>query len=130
MISKFDYAIIADFLSPSMKERIIYELSSHKKRHKALERFSHSVETILRTEYIYYKGNVIPNAVKNEIKKSVSKCTVLSLEFDQGKNMPISEAFDYLIDKSFFAIIIIDNWLIIKPEYEKGQGLFYIMRKR
>lgn len=129
MKSKLDYAIIADFLSPSTKERIIYELSSPKKRIKAFERFSHSAEAIIRAEYIYYKGGAINDTIKSEIKKSLSECMVLSFEFQQGRSMSIEEAFDYLNDKCIFAIIVIENWLIIKPEYEGGEELFYVLKK-
>ena len=55
---------------------------------------------------------------------------VLSLEFQQGINMSIEEAFDYLDDNCNFAIIISRNWLIIKPEYEGGQGLFYVLKEK
>ena len=130
MKSKFDYAIIADFLSPCTKERIIYELSSPKKRIKAFERFSHSAETIIRAEYIYYKGGAIDDTIKSEIKKSVSECAVLSLEFQQGRSMSIEEAFDYLNDKCIFAIIVTENWLIIKPEYEGGGRIILCIEEK
>ena len=130
MKSELDYAIIADFLSPSTKERIIHELSSPKKRIKAFERFSHGVEAIIRAEYIYYKGGAINDATKSEIKKSVAECMVLSFEFQHGRNMLIEEAFDYLNDNCIFAIIVTEKWLIIKPEYEGGKELFYVMRKK
>ena len=130
MKSKLDYAIIADFLSPPTKERIIYELSSSKKRIKAFERFSHGVEAVIRAEYIYYKGGTINDTIKSEIKKSVSECMVLSLEFQQGRSMSIEEAFDYLNDQCMVAIVVIENWLIIKPEYEGGEAFFYVLRKK
>ena len=128
MKSRLDYAIIADFLSASVKERILYELSSSKKRIKAFERFSHDTEAIIRKEYIYYKGRVINDTIKSEIRNCISECMVLSLEFQGGRNMSIEEAFDYLGDTFSFAIIASRKWLIIKPEYEGGQGLFYILR--
>lgn len=128
--SIFDYAIIADFLSPSVKERVIHELSSPKKRSKAFERLSHSVESIIRAEYVYCKGNAISDTIKSEIKKSASECVVLSLEFQQWRSMSIEEAFDYMNDQCIFVIIAIENWLIIKPEYEGGKGLFYVLRKK
>ena len=68
MKSRLDYAIIADFLSDSVKERMLYELSSSKKRIKAFERFSHDTEAIIRKEYIYYKGRVINDTIKSEIR--------------------------------------------------------------
>lgn len=127
---KLDYCIIADFLSPFVKERIVYEISSPKKRIKAFEKFAHNLEAIINSEYIYYKGNVINDTIKSEIKKNVSECAVLSLEYHQGKTMSIDEAFDYLIDECIFAMIIIENWLIIKPEYEGGKALFYVLKKK
>ena len=129
MKSKLDYAIVADFLSPSIKERVIYELSSSKKRIKAFERFSHGVEAVIRAEYIYYKGVTINDTIKAEIKKSASECIVLSLEFQQGKSMSIEAAIDYLNNQYMLVIIVIENWLIIKPEYEGGKAFFYVLRK-
>ena len=128
MKSRLDYAIVADFLSASAKERIIYELSSSKKRIKAFERFSHDTEAIIKKDCIYYKGSVINDTIKSEIKKCILECMVLSLEFQEGINMSIEEAFDYLEDTFSFAIIASRKWLIIKPEYEGGQGLFYILK--
>ena len=130
MKSKLDYVIIADFISPSVKERIMYELSSPKKRTKALERLSHNIESVIRTDYIYCKDKVINNTIKSEIKKSGSEFIVLSLEYQQGKKMLIEEAFDYLTYDCIFAVMANENWLIIKPEHEGGEGLFYVLRKK
>ena len=129
MKSILDFNIISDFLSPSAKERIMYEISSPKKRGKAFERFSHSTEAIIRAEYIYYKGKSINDTIKIEIKKSVSECIVLSFEHELGKKMPIDEAFDYLRYESNVVITVAGNWLIIKPEYEGGEALFYVLKK-
>lgn len=129
MKSKTDYSIIADFLSSHTKERIMYELSSPKKIVKAFERLSHNVESVIRSDYIYYKGNILSDIIKSEISKNVTEFIVLSFEYQQGGRMSAEEAFDYLIYECNFAIIASENWLIIKPEYEGGQGLFYVLRK-
>ena len=128
MKTKLDYDIIAKCLSPSVKERILYELSSPKKRLKAFERFAHNLDTIIKDECILYKDSSISDTIKSEIKNTVSECTVLSLEYQQGKNMSIDEAFDYLVYECFFAMIITEKWLIIKPERECGKTLFYFLR--
>ena len=130
MESIFDYTIIAGFLSPPLRERIMYELSSPKKRIKALERFSHNLDLVIRSDYIYYKGKSINDTIKIEIKKSAPECIVLSLEYQQGKKMLIEEAFDYLSYECTVVIVVIGNWLIIKPEYESGEELFYVLRKK
>ena len=130
MKTKLDYDIIAKFLSPSVKERILYELSSPKKRLKAFERFAHNLDTVIKDECIFYKDSSISDTVKAEIKNTASECTVLSLEYQQGENMSIDEAFDYLVYECFFAMIITKNWLIIKPERECGKSLFYVLRTK
>lgn len=129
MNSQFDYNIISDFLSPSFRERVIYELSSPKKRDKAYERFSHDVERIIEKKYIYYQDSIIDDTIKSEIKKSARECTVLSFDYPQGKSMSIEEAFDYLTNEYMFAVLVAYNWLIIKPEHEGGKGLLYVLRK-
>ena len=125
---KPDYHIIADFLNSSIKERMMYELSSPKKRIKAFERLSHNIESAIKLDHIYYRGNVNNEAVKAEIQKNIQECIVLSLEYQQGISMSIDEALDYLND-SFFAVIVNENWMIIKPEYEGGKESVYILRK-
>lgn len=125
-----DYNFIASFFSSSFRERILYELSSPKKRIKVLERFSHNTDSIINSDCIYYKGKSIPAAVKFEIKKSASECIALSFEHQQGERMLIDEAFDYLYYESSVIIVVISDWLIIKPEYERGEGLFYVLRKK
>ena len=129
MERRLDYNIVYEFLSPSVRDRIIYELSSPKKTIKALERFSHSAESIIRTEYLCYKGRIIQEKIISEIKNSVSEFVVLSPEYQQGKNMSAEEALDYLIDGCSFAVVADEGWLIIKPEHEGGEGLFYVLRK-
>ena len=130
MNSIIDYTIIADFLSFPLRERIIYELSSPKKRMKALNRFSHNVDSIINSDYIYHKGKLINDTIKLEIKKSLSDCIVLSFEHPEGEKMLFEEAFDCLTRKYIFAVIITESWLIIKPEYEGGEELFYILKKQ
>ena len=130
MKKAIDYAVIADFLSPSVKERIIHELSSPKKRMKAFERFSHGVDSIINSECIYYKGKSVDKAVKAEIKNSSAECTLISLEHELGKVMSIDEAFDYLSCESTVVLCVIGNWLIIKPEYERGEELYYVLKKQ
>ena len=130
MKSMFDYTIIADFMSSSSRERIIYELSSPKKRLKALERFSHDVDSVINPECIYFKGKNINDAIKSEIKKSAEECIVLSLEHQQGKKMIIEDALEYLSYECTVVIVVIENWLILKPEYEGGEGLLYVLRKK
>lgn len=126
----FDYNVIACFISSSFRERILYELSSPQKRLRALDRFSHNADSIINSDCIYYKGKSIPDTVKYEIKKSASECIALSFEHQQGKQMLIDEAFDYLTYESTVVIVVISDWLIIKPEYERGAGLFYVLRKK
>ncbi len=130
MKSILDYTIIAEFLSFSSRERIIYELSSPKKRLKALERFSHNVDSVINPECICFKGKVISDAIKSEIKNSAAECVVLSLEHQQGKKMIIEDALEYLSYECTVVIVVIGNWLILKPEYEGGEGLLYVLKKK
>ena len=130
MKSMFDYTIIADFISPSLKDRVIYELATPKKRTKAWERFSHNIDSVINLDYIYFKGNSISNVIKTEIKNSTkNECLVLSFEYQEGKTMSIDKAFDYLFDEVSAVLIFNGNWLVIKSEYEGGEGSFYVLKK-
>lgn len=129
MKPKHDHEILSDFLSPSVRERIIYEFSSPQKAIKALCRFSHSADAIINANLIYYKGTSFSDTIKSEIKNSVSECVVFSYEYQQGQLMTTDNALDYLIYDCFFAIAASEKWLVIKPEHEGGKGLFYILKK-
>ena len=126
----FDYTTISDFLSSSLKDRIVYELSSPKKSNKAWNRFSHGVDEVINTEYIYFKGNAVNEKIKSEIKNSGTMGIVLSAECQAGKTMSIDAIFDYLSEECNAALALIENWLVIKPEYEGGKAVFYILRKK
>ena len=131
MKSKFDYTIISDFLSPIIKDRIIYELSSEKKRIKGWSRFSHNVDLIINQECFCFKCSSIDEAIKNEIKKEECKeYVILSFEFQEGKAMSFDSALNYLNDKSFAVLLLAGDFLIIKPEYEGGQTPFSVLKKK
>ena len=125
----FEADFVADFLSPAFRERILYELSSPKKIDKALERFSHNVEAVIRKEYVCYKGINIDEKTKLQIKNCATECSVLSFRYRQGIRMSIEEAFEYLTAEYNFAMIIASSWLILKPEHEGGQALYYVLKK-
>ena len=128
MKSEFDYSVIADFLDSSVKERIIYEFSSSKKRTRALDRFSHNVDSIINANKLYFKGNGIDETIKKEIKSSTTEGVVLSFKYQDGERMSIDDAFDYLDDESSVVLIITKNHLVIKPECEGGEGIVFILK--
>lgn len=129
MAAKFDFIVFEDFISPSLKDRIIYELSSPKKKAKTLGRFSHNVDSVINSDLICFKGNTIDEEIKRTIEKSVTESIVLSFKHQEGKRMMTGEAFDYLLDESDTVLALMDDWLVIKPEYEGGERLYYILKK-
>jgi len=128
MKTEFDYSVIADFLDSSVKERITHEISSFKKRIRALDRFSHNVDSIINANKLYFKGNGIDETIKNEIKSSTAEGVVLSFKYQDGEQMSIDDAFDYLDEECSVVLIIIGKWLIIKPEYEGGAGRILVLK--
>ena len=128
MKTEIDYSVIADFLDSSVKERITHELSSPKKRVKAIDRFSHNTDSIINTKRLYFKGNSINETIKNEIKSNTAEGVVLSFKYQDGERMSIDDAFDYLDDESSVVLIITKNHLVIKPECEGGEGIVFILK--
>ena len=128
MKTEYDYAVIADFLDSSVKERITHELSSPKKRIKAIDRFSHNTDSIINKKRLYFKGNSINETIKNEIKSSTAEGVVLSFKYQDGERMSIDDVFNYLYEEYSVVLVIMEKWLIIKPEYEGGEGNIFILK--
>lgn len=128
MKTEFDYSVIADFLDSSVKERIIYEFSSSKKRTRALDRFSHNVDSIINANKLYFKGNGIDETIKKEIKSSTTEGVVLSFKYQNGEQMSIDNAFDYLDEECSVVLVIMGKWFVIKPEHEGGAGSILVFK--
>ena len=128
MKMEYDYSVVADFLASSAKERIIHEFSSPKKRIKAIDRFSYNTDSIINTKLLYFKGNIINETIKKEIKSSTAEGVVLSFKYPNGEQMSIDDAFDYLGGECSVVLVIIGKWLIIKPEYEGGAGSILVLK--
>ena len=128
MKTEFDYSVVADFLDSSVRERIVHELSSPKKRIKAIDRFSHNTDSIINTKWLYFKGNSINETIKNEIKSSTAEGVVLSFKHQDGERMSTDDAFDYLDEECSVILVMMGKWLIIKPEYEGGEGNIFVLK--
>ena len=125
---EYDYSVVADFLASSAKERIIHEFSSPKKRIKAIDRFSHNVDSIINANKLYFKGNGIDETIKKEIKSSTTEGVVLSFKYPNGEKMSIDDAFDYLDEECSVVLVIMGKWFIIKPEHEGGAGSILVFK--
>ena len=116
------------FLLLQQKKELSTSFLRLKKRIKAIDRFSHNTDSIINTKLLYFKGNIINETIKKEIKSSTAEGVVLSFKYPNGEQMSIDDAFDYLGGECSVVLVIIGKWLIIKPEHEGGEGNIFILK--
>lgn len=125
----FEQEFVYQFLNRRIRERILFELNSNKKRINALMRFSHSIDDIIDERNIVSKTNVL-------IKENLSKIFfhnrlmvyVISYKLLDGKMMTVDDAIEHANNEYSPVIMYCDRTAIIKSEYESGSPMYYILK--
>ena len=116
------FSVEKDFVKRAIKkdyqERIIFELQSKKHREKAIDRFSHSPETILKNIFTEYTVNDFSNVLGNINAKE--KCYIISQNLHDGEELLLKDAIEYFRNSYTVVILIAYNFFAIKAEVEKG----------
>ena len=119
-----DFSIENDFVKRAIKkdyqERIIFELQSQKHREKAIDRLSHSPETILKDVFTEYTVNDFSNVLGNINAKE--KCYIISQNLHDGEELLLKDAIEYFRNSYTVVILITYNFFAIKAEVEKGSA--------
>lgn len=119
---------VNDFINPSYRDRLLFELKTSKKRLNALMRFSHNTNDLVKKDMIYSKLKKFEYDQLNYFLKE-KNFYVISFKYLNGIIMNVNEILDYMSDECMPVIVCGNNNAIIKKEFEKGEDNFYLLKK-
>lgn len=102
------------------QERLLFELQSPKKREKALSRFAHSCQLILKDHFIRVQTLPKFNDLPFKIDYSCS-CYIVSGGENDGSTLTLLDAINFC-NTSYMTVILITPELIIVKEECEGKG--------
>lgn len=117
-----------NFINTIYRDRLLFELKTSKKRLKALMRFSHNTNDLIKKDMIYSR---LKNFDYNELKLFLNdkEFYVISFKYLDGIIMNVVEILDYIRDEYMPVIVCGNNIAVIKKEVEKGEYNFYLLKK-
>ena len=120
---------VNDFINPSYRDRLLFELKTSKKRFNALMRFSHNTNDLVKKDMIYSKLKKFEYDQLNNFLNG-KNFYVISFKYLNGIIMNVNAILDYISDEWKPVIVCGDNNAIIKKEFEKGEDNFYLLKKK
>ncbi len=119
---------VNDFINPSYRDRLLFELKTSKKRLNALMRFNHNTNDLVKKDMIYSKLKKFEYDQLNNFLNG-KNFYVISFKYLNGIIMNVNEILDYISDECMPVIVFGNNNAIIKKEFEKGEDNFYLLKK-
>lgn len=119
---------VNDFINPSYRDRLLFELKTSKKRLNALMRFSHNTNDLVKKDVVYSKLKKFEYDILNNFLNG-KNFYVISFKYLNGIIMNVNEILDYISDECMPVIVCGNNNAIIKKEFEKGEDNFYLLKK-
>ena len=124
-----DFSIEIDFVKKHIKkeyqERIIFELQSKKNREKAISRFSHSSDMILKDQFVKCTMAELQNHLADSCGVK-EECYMISGDTIDGHTLPLHDAVEYCQASHMAVILISSKFAVVKEEFEGGQPQVYI----
>ena len=126
-----DFSIEIDFVKKHIKkeyqERIIFELQSKKNREKAISRFSHSSDMILKDQFVKCTMAELQNHLTDSCGVK-EECYMISGDTLDGQILPLHDAIEYCQASHMAVILISSKFAVVKEEFEGGQPQVFISR--
>ena len=124
-----DFSIEIDFVKKHIKkeyqERIIFELQSKKNREKAISRFSHSSDMILKDQFVKCTMAELQNHLADSCGVK-EECYMISGDTLDGHTLPLHDAVEYCQASHMAVILISSKFAVVKEEFEGGQPQVFI----
>lgn len=124
-----DFIIEIDFVKKHIKkeyqERIIFELQSKKNREKAISRFSHSSDMILKDQFVKCTMAELQNHLADSCGVK-EECYMISGDTLDGHTLPLHDAVEYCQASHMAVILISSKFAVVKEEFEGGQPQVFI----
>lgn len=123
MDKKIEIEFVKKCVKETYQERLIFELQSKKHREKAILRFSHSSETILKNNFV---KSTISNVQSISNKKSLEKCYVISDDLYDGEILQFNDAIEYCKATYMPVVLISPQLIVIKEEVERNETTLWV----
>ena len=117
---------IKRYIDKGYQERLLLELSSAKRRAKALSRFSHNVEEIL-------SKSIVKKEITDfgDIKETDKTLYVISWDKNDGTQISFADAIKYCETTYTSVVLIGESFALIKEETEGGMPkIFYLKNNK
>ena len=118
------------FIRKERRDRLRHELNDPKKRHRALDRFSHGTGNLILREKIRLEGETMEKEKRftEFIAAHAESCRVLSSDsLMEGEIMPLREAIGYAYAAMEAVLILGSSFAIIYGEAMKGGREKYLL---
>ena len=119
---------VKNYVKKEYQQRLLFELQSKKHREKAISRFSHSSEAILKD--CFSKSSILELQKNCGMVDPKEQCYILSGDGYDGRMLFWEEAIRYCVTSYMVAILISEKIVVIKEEFEKGEPLILVSNKQ
>lgn len=126
MNSQKEQVFVEKYINKRYKERLHFELSSKKKRRDGLDRFSHDTESAIDSKKLTLKTNKLNKHFFIKLFRNANNVYVLSDKYLDGKEMSITDAYEYAINEYCAVVICGDGCAVIKSENENTSEYFIL----
>lgn len=137
MDKEVEKIIVKAFFTKRLQDRVLFEMSSAKKRKDALSRLCHSYRTTLREEYMFDmpKTNSDPEAIAKLLKENGAgnSCYVISWDEEiDGKELPLLTALEHVVGMGMPSIIscIPDKLAYFEAEQEVLPSPRFLLKRQ
>ncbi|WP_167957545.1 hypothetical protein [Anaerosporobacter faecicola] len=131
MSLEYEEEFVEKFLTKNKRERLLFELSSTKKREHAIGHFCHNTLDYIDENKIVYMGNTLSNSELIKKLRSYSmKSLVYIISWNEnldGSLMEVDKAINEIEEEGMASIIMLGNAILIKTEQEQGAAVNYIL---
>ena len=121
---------VESYIKKDRQKRMLYELTTPKKRYEGLDRFCHNSSKLIDHNKVILEGDDLERQPEffNFIKKHRENCLILSPDsFIDGSVMTLPLALKAAAD-SFDAVIVLGyDYCLVYGEVEKGGREKYLM---
>lgn len=121
---------IKNFIKKRYRERLLFELTTPKKRYAGLDRFCHQASELIDPAKVYLEGDDLDRRTEFKVfcKKHQGLCHVLSPEFYWDEiELPLDEAMEMAVMSLDAFLVLGDGFAIVFGEPVKGGREKYLV---
>ena len=132
MDSAAEERFVNSFIRKERRRRLLYELSSPKKRCDAVDRFCHQAPALLDPVKIVLEGEDLERRAEFRafLREREGPCLMLTPAFPEGQTLPLSQAVEQALLFPDAAVILGDDFAVVFGEpMPGGRGKYLLAEK-